>query len=76
MKQADKVVKYTERVFKEVSKLADQLSANSDMERIHRMVIAALYESGIHRKQWYLYEIAAELGIPVHDWDIDKGIAP
>jgi len=63
------------------TKLADQLSVNTDLERIHRMVIAALYENGAEEKQWYLYEIADELGLPIHDWDtiegkISRGIAP
>ncbi len=58
------------------NKLADSLSKHSDIERIHRMVTAALSVDGAHHKQWYLYEIAHELGMPVELWDIDRGIAP
>lgn len=70
------VEKYNEKFTKAVNKLADQLSINTDMERVHRMVIAALYVNRADYKQWYLYEVADELGIPVRDWDIDRGVAP
>jgi len=47
-----------------------------DMERVHRMLIAAIYASNSNRKQYYLLEIADELGIPAKEWDIAKETAP
>lgn len=44
-----------------------------DVERIKRMVIAALYAKDKDEQQFFLIEIADELNIPAKDWtDIKK----
>ena len=50
---------------------------DADMERVHRMIIAALHTDNIQHKQYYLVEIADELDIAAKEWpEIEKGIAP
>ena len=48
-----------------------------DMTRIKLMVIAALYAPQAEVKQWYLNEIAEELGVLSKEWhDLNRGESP
>lgn len=47
------------------------------MSIIGSLVIDALLTDGAHHKQWYLEQIAEELGIPKEEYeDAEEGIAP
>ena len=44
--------------------------------RIGEMLVDALQTDGEHHKQWYLEQVADELGIFLDDIDFEKGIVP
>ena len=44
--------------------------------KVQELIEDALLTSGEHHKQWYLEEIAKELGIDISELDHEEGIAP
>jgi hypothetical protein len=51
-------------------------TTKEELEELEGLFVDALTTDGAHHKQWYLEKIAEKLGISIHDFNYDKGIAP
>ena len=52
------------------------IKKKKNAEKMRELIVNALTTDGGLHKQWYLLQIAKELGIDLSGYDIEEGVAP